>query len=243
MASRYWVGGAGTWDNASTAHWSATSGGASGASVPAYGADSVFFDANSGGGAVAITGNGAYYFNSTGFTGSFNGTLNVNGTTTLGATATHSSLAIVFIQVDPTSTINTNKELFNSLDVRPLNPGLTSLTIDGDLFIAGALTFGAGDHPITLRLDRSGSNSVGSVVCNAPSSGAYGLTSDAAGIPASLSDASGTNTLAYLTVQDIAFSGGATWQAGTGFVDGGNNTGLTFPATAVVSALFFGAVA
>jgi hypothetical protein len=41
MAARFWVGGTGTWDNASTANWSATTGGASGASAPT-------FDGNSG---------------------------------------------------------------------------------------------------------------------------------------------------------------------------------------------------
>lgn len=51
MADRYWVGGTGTWDNASTANWSATSGGASGASAPTS-ADNVFFNANSGTAAV-----------------------------------------------------------------------------------------------------------------------------------------------------------------------------------------------
>lgn len=43
MADRYWVGGTGTWDTTSTTNWSASSGGASGASVPTA-ADSVFFD-------------------------------------------------------------------------------------------------------------------------------------------------------------------------------------------------------
>ena len=46
MAARYWVGGAGNWS--STTKWSATSGGASGASVPTSG-DAAIFDANSGG--------------------------------------------------------------------------------------------------------------------------------------------------------------------------------------------------
>ena len=46
MADRYWVGGTGTWDNTSTTNWSATSGGASGASAPTS-VDNVFFDANS----------------------------------------------------------------------------------------------------------------------------------------------------------------------------------------------------
>ena len=43
MANRYWVGGTGTWVAGSTTNWSASSGGASGASVPTA-ADSVFFD-------------------------------------------------------------------------------------------------------------------------------------------------------------------------------------------------------
>lgn len=43
MANRYWVGGAGTWNTASTTNWSASSGGASGASAPTT-SDSVFFD-------------------------------------------------------------------------------------------------------------------------------------------------------------------------------------------------------
>lgn len=40
---RYWVGGSGTWDASSTTHWSTTSGGSSGASVPTS-SNSVFFD-------------------------------------------------------------------------------------------------------------------------------------------------------------------------------------------------------
>ena len=49
MATRYWVGGTGTWDSTSTANWSATTGGAAGASAPVA-ADDVIFDANSGSG-------------------------------------------------------------------------------------------------------------------------------------------------------------------------------------------------
>lgn len=53
MANRFWVGGTGTWNNSSTANWSTTSGGASGASAPTS-SDDVFIDANSGGGAITI---------------------------------------------------------------------------------------------------------------------------------------------------------------------------------------------
>lgn len=54
MADRYWVGGTGTWNSTSTTNWAASSGGASGASVPTA-ADNVFFDANSNTGTGAFT--------------------------------------------------------------------------------------------------------------------------------------------------------------------------------------------
>lgn len=70
MANRYWVGGTGTWDGASTANWSATSGGASGASVPVA-ADAVLFDASSGGGTctLGIAAAPCLSVNLTGYTG------------------------------------------------------------------------------------------------------------------------------------------------------------------------------
>lgn len=46
MATRYWVGGSGTW-NTSTTNWSTSSGGSGGASTPGA-SDTVIFDANSG---------------------------------------------------------------------------------------------------------------------------------------------------------------------------------------------------
>lgn len=51
MADRFWVGGTGTWNGTSTTNWSATSGGAAGASAPTN-ADRAIFDANSGTGTV-----------------------------------------------------------------------------------------------------------------------------------------------------------------------------------------------
>jgi len=53
MANRYWVGGSGTWDTTSTTNWSATTGGASGASAPGS-ADTAIFDANSGTGTATL---------------------------------------------------------------------------------------------------------------------------------------------------------------------------------------------
>jgi hypothetical protein len=53
-ASRFWVGGTGTWDTTTTTHWSATSGGAGGASVPTA-TDDVTFDANSNATAYSVS--------------------------------------------------------------------------------------------------------------------------------------------------------------------------------------------
>ena len=59
MADRYWVGGTGTWNSSSTTNWSATSGGASGASAPTS-ADNVIINSASGSSGMVITiGSGA----------------------------------------------------------------------------------------------------------------------------------------------------------------------------------------
>jgi len=63
MATRYWVGGSGNWNISLTTNWSASSGGAGGASVPGT-ADDVIFDANSN------TGTGAFTVTITGTTAS-----------------------------------------------------------------------------------------------------------------------------------------------------------------------------
>lgn len=53
MASRFWVGGTGTWDSSTTTHWAASTGGAGGQSVPGVN-DAVTFDGSSGGGTVTV---------------------------------------------------------------------------------------------------------------------------------------------------------------------------------------------
>lgn len=49
----FWVGGTGTWDNATTTHWASTSGGVGGVAVPSA-TDPVTFDGSSGGGTVTV---------------------------------------------------------------------------------------------------------------------------------------------------------------------------------------------
>lgn len=58
MAARFWVLGSGLWTNADTTHWSASSGGAGGASVPTA-SDNVYFDSASNLSGYTIGGSGA----------------------------------------------------------------------------------------------------------------------------------------------------------------------------------------
>jgi hypothetical protein len=107
VANRYWVGGTATWDGTAGTKWSATSGGAGGASVPTA-ADDVFFDANSGAGTVTIgTGRVAKTLNCTGFTGTLGNSINaftVSGNVTLDAGVTYSAGQLT---INATSTLIT----------------------------------------------------------------------------------------------------------------------------------------
>jgi hypothetical protein len=55
MASRFWVGGTGEWNSSNTANWSATDGGAGGASVPTS-IDTATLSSRSGAGTVTVNG-------------------------------------------------------------------------------------------------------------------------------------------------------------------------------------------
>lgn len=74
MTAKFWVGGTGTWDNATTTHWALTTGGAGGAAVPVTG-DTVTFDASSGGGVVSVSATITALSLATITTGAFTGTL------------------------------------------------------------------------------------------------------------------------------------------------------------------------
>jgi hypothetical protein len=110
MPDRYWVAG-GTGNYNSTTNWSASSGGASGASVPTT-ADNVFFNAASGAGTATInTGSNCANLNLTGFTGTltFTNTLTIAGTVinfgTGGYTVTGAS-SLLLGSTNPTITSN-----------------------------------------------------------------------------------------------------------------------------------------
>jgi hypothetical protein len=123
MANRFWVGGTGTWDGASTANWSATTGGASGASAPVA-ADNIFFDANSGTG-TCTTAAGA------------TGTACTLNSTTLGLTL-GDNLTLSGTMTFTQSTININDKTFTCRVFNSTNANTRSIAFGtGNLTITG----------------------------------------------------------------------------------------------------------
>jgi hypothetical protein len=90
----------------------------------------------------------------------------------------------------------------------------------------------------TLQLKDGVTSTVGSFVTSGTNS--KSLESTTAGVQATLSDLSGTNTVLYLTIKDSNATGGASFIAtsGTNF-DAGNNTGWIFVSGGTSNFLMF----
>lgn len=142
MAARFWVGGTGTWDATTTTNWSATSGGASGASVPGA-ADDVTIDSsftvttNYNVSVISVTINAATA------TLSLGGTLTCSGAITLTqGTFTTNNYAVTATAL---SSSNSN--------TRTINLGSSAVTLSAAAAINFAtntgLTFNAGTSTIT----------------------------------------------------------------------------------------------
>lgn len=144
MPDRYWVAG-GTGNYNSTTNWSATSGGASGASVPTS-ADNVFFNASSGAGTATINvASNCANLNLTGFTGTlaFTNTLQVNGTVlnlgTGGYTVTGASQLLLATAMTVTSNgTNYQGNIYFAANV--------TYTLADNLTILGTLSITAGGN-------------------------------------------------------------------------------------------------
>ena len=102
--------------------------------------------------------------------------------------------------------------------------------IGGEWYFDDALTMGS-TQPLTItngtvRLCDGVTSTVGSLVTTGTNQKI--LASRTFGAQATISDASGTNSVSYLTIQDSNATGGATWYALAPSVDAGDNTGWIF---------------
>jgi len=147
-ADRYWVGGDGNWSDA--AHWSTSSGGAGGASVPGRN-DTVYFDANSGGGTCTVDVNyvptssrylaGLIMTGSTTTINAGSATIRLNGDSVfVGSKFTASSSTVYFGQNSLTITPGTAE--FNNV---MFNGSNKTFTISGTMVVNGTTTL---THPV-----------------------------------------------------------------------------------------------
>jgi hypothetical protein len=163
----------------------------------------------------------------TGFSGTWNAALiNVYGDLTLSPTMTSVffSTPLNFLKASGTQTITSNGVTINT----GITVNSTGVTVDcADALTLGstrALTMTNG----TLRLKDGVTSTVGTFATSGTTQ--KFLQSTLAGSQATLSQASGTVSASYLTIQDINATGGAAWNAYTtnSNVDGGNNDGWDF---------------
>ena len=257
MASRFWVGGTGNWDAATTTNWSATSGGGGGASVPGVG-DSATFDAASGGGTVTVT---ATQSLSSITAGAFTGTLDTNGQTiTLSATFTISgtgartiTLGASVINIGNSWAAATTTNLTFNANTSTITVPTTNTT--GTVFAGGSLTYSTvvingatGAQTISgsntfSTLTITGASSTGGVIeftSNQVVSGTLTingnsatnrllLTSGTIGTPRTLTAA--TVVATNVDFKDITGAGASSWDLSAitgGSGDAGGNSVITF---------------
>ena len=229
MAARFWVGGSGTWDNASTANWSATSGGAAGASAPTT-ADTATFDANSGAAA----------------------TVTVAATAACSASTINKADINLSLSGSPTfvgaCTLTTGTVTLNSFTLTVLSFSSSNTNARTLAFGTGAITVN-GNNAIIWNTDTATNLTVtGTPVVNATYSGSVGTRtlvfagtaggSEASSISVNVSAGTDIVGLYGAALKNVNFTGFAgTWNANTRTIYGNLtvSTGMTLGAGAPVT--------
>lgn len=233
MAARYWVkilGG--TWDNADTTNWSATSGGLPGASVPVAG-DDVYFDGNSGTGTITLNYSPTIQtWDHTGYAGTFASTgsitIIVTGHLLMAATATYTNNGSQSLRFSA----GLGSRDVNLIGVRLFGSG--TITIDsglvfGNLSCVNTTQVATGNYTMNL----GGNITVnGALTLNMEfNSNSFRLRSNSYGTSRTITmGAASSYSIQNINVEYITFSGtGVPITAGAGTGDIGYNSGITFP--------------
>ncbi len=158
---RYWVGGTGTWDLTTKTHWSNSSGGTSGATVPAAVNDAVF-NASSGGGTATIgAADVCANLTMTGYTGTLAGsnTLAISGSLTLASTMTLTYSGAITFNSTTSQTITTGTKTILST--------LTFNGVGGSWTLQDAFTSSAAITVTNGTLALNGQTVTGTTISNA----------------------------------------------------------------------------
>lgn len=217
MAARYWILGAGTWDSTNTANWSATSGGAGGASVPTS-ADTPIFDANSGSGLVTFTNGGVTVGATTIDNSGIELSLGAAFTTSNALTLTRGTFTTNNYNVTATALSSSNS------NTRTINLGSSTVTLSGagvNFATSTNLTLNAGTSQINLSSATAPSISGGGLSfynvsftsANWSSAGGYDNVASVNNLTVAGRTTAGLNTLAVTASSTIA--GTLTLSAGT----------------------------
>jgi len=170
--------------------------------------------------------------NFTGFTGTYGSTNSIYcyGNWNWGGVTTNSSTAtITFAATSGTKTITSNSVAFGG--------NVTFNGIGGTWTCQDALTLGSTQTLTltngTLKLAAGTTSTVGAFATSGTNQ--KFLQSSTDGTQATISDASGTNSVSYLTIKDSNATGGAIFQAFTSNqnVNAGNNAGWAFQGTVI----------
>ena len=127
MATYYWVGGSGTWNNVSTTNWSNASGGASGFGPP-NNADTALFDALSGTGIVSVA---ATAVSATTTVNNSGIELSLTGSPTLCVASNNLNFTSGVLTLN-TFTLTCGRFLSSNSNARTINFGTGNITVTGN---------------------------------------------------------------------------------------------------------------
>ena len=210
-ASRFWVGGTGTWSSSNTTSWSATTGGSGGQSVPGSG-DTATFDSNSGGGTVTVNAPN----NSTGAAQvSISSLTLTNFTGTLDFSANNNNVTIgggLSVTQTSSATLNTGSGTWT---MNATNADLNFATVTGLTLSAGSTTFAftsaasSGTRFITLSGASIGTVTISALAGTSGSTGFF-LVTPSSGTIGTLS-ISGPNRLQFASGQTLTITNAFNW--------------------------------
>lgn len=163
------------------------------------------------------------------WTGSGSGATVWDATTTTGLTLNAQTSTISLTSASAKTFIGGGLNYYNIVQA-----GAGALTISGNNTfnnITNTVT------PATVTFTASSTNTFTNFNLNGTAGNLVTINSSSAGTRATLSKASGVVSVSYLSIQDSAATGGATWNASGNSVNSGNNLGWIF--TALSSGNFF----
>lgn len=257
MANRYWVnGGTGNWS--STTNWSATSGGASGASVPGS-ADDVFFD-NLGNSNSSVNSNFIVLSVnvSSGYTSTLNITSNFTLTATvsitLGASMTIAGTGFLVLGRQTNASITSNGVVIPNFRITHQSTGTPLIfTLNDVITCSGNLEIGNGNNGQNCTINGNSINATGNIsiagnnaslsrtngttVLNINGTGNQTLLSNSGvlHLDTNINKASGTLTIGSVSFPLFRFGGNKTLTYITGAVSVFTNTFLDIYESAILN--------